>query len=126
MKSLVVKIVSYGLFLWWLTYFLPELWFKVVSGEGTSYGLALVIVAIGLWIMNDVVKKILKIVTVPLNIFTLWLAWFVVNVLVLYVLQFALTQIPWLSVGIELWSFVHVVAVSLLLSIFGRFISFFL
>lgn len=123
MASILIKIVWYGVFLWAMAAYAPELWFGVVSGQGVSYLMSVVIVAIGLWIMNHVVKKILKIITVPLNLFTLGLAGFVVNVLVLYVLQFVLTQLP-VDVGIQLWSFVNVVIVSLLLSVFDRFISF--
>lgn len=126
MLSWLIRIAAYGLALWGVSSYLPQLWFSITAGEGTSYGLALVVVTVAFWIMDHVVKKILKIVTVPLNILTLGLAWFVVNVFLFYVLQVLLESIPGVNVGIELWSFVQVALLSIVLSFAGSFISFLL
>ncbi len=87
-----------------------------------SYGIALAVVAVAFRVMERVVKRILKIVTVPLNVLTLGLAGFVVNVLLFFVLQAVLNVFSGGAVGIELGSLSDVAILSIALSFASSFI----
>lgn len=113
-RSLLVTILSILL----LTWLLPEV--NVVNT------VTLLIAGIVLSLLNVLVKPFLKILFLPINIVTLGLFSWVINVLILYTVLwlvpgFSIQEISLL--GIEFNQFWSVTIVALILSLFGSFLS---
>jgi len=117
LKSLLFSILIYGVFLFALHQY-TNWWFWV---EATEYDIFLtfVLLAILFWIINTIVKGILKILSLPLTYLTFWSFTLVLNVLLLYIFEYVVNWL-WLWIVVNLWNFVQVV----LMSFVSSFIAF--
>ena len=64
------------------------------------------------WILDVIVKRIIKILTLPLNILTLWLFWILINIWFIYLFQYIINNYTNIAT-VQLWTFLQVVIVSI-------------
>jgi len=95
--------------------YLPWLWFQV-SFLNWALEIYLLVWAI-FWFLNVVVKKIIKMLTLPLNILTLWLFSVIINIWFIYLFQFVINTYFQTIATVQLWSFVQVAIVSIVIYI---------
>lgn len=70
------------------------------------------------WILNTIVKPIIKLISLPFIIITVWLFMFVVNTIILYLLEYIFQAMPSLSVVFSVqWGFFSHLFVAVILSI---------
>jgi len=67
------------------------------------------------WFLDVVIKKIIKILTLPLNLLTLWLFSIVVNVLFIYLFQYIVNTNFSNIATVELWTWIQVFIVSVVI-----------
>lgn len=81
-----------------------------------------------LWLINILVKPILKILSFPLYILSLGLIWIVINAIILWLLTYVLNdilQIPWVWYTINSWvNFIIAVAIFTILNMFYSLLFF--
>ncbi len=82
-KKLIVHLIANALGLWWLTKIFPEIF--VINGEGFIYWENLLITSIIFGLINTFIKPLMKLVSFPLMIGSLWLFTFIINALVLII-----------------------------------------
>jgi len=84
LKELLLNIVINGAILFIIHTFIQELWFKVLSSK---YGSIITFVILGavFRFLNMVVKKILKVITLPLKYLTFGLSSIVLNIAIFYI-----------------------------------------
>jgi len=74
------------------------------------------------WFMNDIVKRIARIVTLPLRILTLWLFNIVLNVWFFFIFEWVVnTYVE--SVHVELWSVIQIILLSIVIYILNLFFN---
>jgi len=67
------------------------------------------------WILDVIVKKIVKILTLPLNILTLGLFWIFINILFIYLFQYVINNYEQHLAIVQLWTFVQVLIISIVI-----------
>ena len=67
------------------------------------------------WLLDVIVKKIVKILTLPLNILTLGLFWIFINILFIYLFQYVINNYEQVIATVQLWTFVQVAIVSIVI-----------
>jgi len=67
------------------------------------------------WILDTIVKKIVKILTLPLNLITLGLFSIVINVLFIYVFQYVVNTYFANVATVSLWTWIQVLIVSVVI-----------
>lgn len=79
---------------------------------------ALLITWVVFWLLNSILKPILKLVTLPLIILTLWFFDFLINAFVIYFMESFLKWMPslWVLFEIKWWFFSYII-IALVLSI---------
>lgn len=85
-KHFVITIVINAVLLYVIANHIPELWFKISS----VYQDTLVIfwaLGVGFWIINSLLRSILKALTLPIKYLTLGISWLIINVLLLYIFE---------------------------------------
>ena len=85
-KQFVITIVINAVLLYVVANHIPELWFKISS----VYQDTLIIfwaLGVWFWIVNSLLKSILKALTLPIKYLTLGISWLIINVLLLYVFE---------------------------------------
>ncbi len=112
LKSLLFSVLIYGIFLFALHQYTD--WFRI---EATEYDvfLTFVLLAILFWIVNNVVKAVLKFLSLPLTYLTFWSSVLVLNVILMYVFEY-LVNGSWLWITVKIWNFIQVVLMSLVAS----------
>jgi len=119
LKHLLVNIVINGVVLYLIVKYVPELWLKISHDYGsdnikatyTIFG----ILGIVFWLINSVLKSILKILTLPVRIITLWLSSLVLNIIVLYIFEQTVNYLDvWITA--QLGTLVQTFILSIILS----------
>jgi putative membrane protein len=112
LKSLLFSVLIYGIFLFVLHQYTD--WFWV---EATEYDvfLTFILLAILFWIVNNIVKAVLKFLSLPLTYLTFWSSVLVLNVILMYVFEY-LVNGSGLWITVKIWNFVQVVLMSLVAS----------
>ena len=93
--------------------YLPWLWF-VVNFNVCSLEIFLFVWFL-FWFLDVVIKRIIKILTLPLNLLTLWLFSIVVNVLFIYLFQYIINTNFSNIATVELWTWIQVLIVSVVI-----------
>lgn len=86
LKQSVLSILLWSLALYLIAFYLPWLGFTVQSNYDNVFVIFLFLGVLS-WICNVLVKGVLRLLTLPLSLFTLWLFGFVLNFLLLYVYE---------------------------------------
>ena len=109
-RRLIVSVILYGVTLY-LVHRYSGGWFWV---EATQYDVFLTfgILAAIFWVVNNIVKYILKILTIPLKYLTLGLFSLVLNILIVYIFEFLVNNSS-MWVIVHLWTIVQVFILSL-------------
>jgi len=115
MKSLVRKIIFYGVSLFLLSQLFDGI---KISGGILTYAIG----AIGLSVMFMTIKPILSILTLPLNIATMGLFSFLINAVILYLLTVLVSNIRISSFTFESLSFAGFVVPKIYINTFFAFI----
>ncbi len=115
LKNLLVNIVVNGAVLYCIVNYIPELGFKIQSIYKDTY-IIFGILGIVFWLINSVLKNILKILTLPVRLITLWLSSLVLNIIVLYIFE---QTVNYLDIGviITLGTIVQTFILSVILSV---------
>jgi len=113
-KNLLVNIIINGAVLYAIVYYVPELGFKIQTIYKDTY-IIFGILGIVFWLINSVLKSILKILTLPVRIITLWLSSLLLNIIVLYIFE---QTVNYLDIGItvHLGTLVQTLILSVILS----------
>lgn len=116
LKSLLFSVLIYGIFLFVLHQYTD--WFWV---EATEYDvfLTFILLAILFWIVNNIVKAVLKFLSLPLTYLTFWSSVLILNVILMYVFEY-LVNGSGLWITVKIWNFIQVV----LMSVVASFIAF--
>jgi len=115
LKHSILYIVIGSLLLYVIAEYIPGLWFYVQSEYKDVY-LVFLFLGILSWLINIVIKSILRLITLPINALSFWLFSAATNFTLLYVFeQFVNYLNVWVVVG--LWDVVQVAVLSLTLSI---------
>ena len=117
LKSLLFSVLVYGVYLFLLHQY-TDGWFWV---EATEYDvfLTFTLLAILFWIVNSIVKVVLKFLSLPLTYLTFWSFTLVLNVILLYIFEYFVNWL-WLWIVVHLWNFIQVI----LMSFVSSFIAF--
>jgi len=117
LKSLLFSILVYGVFLFVLHQY-TDWWFWV---EATEYDMFLtfILLAILFWVINTIVKWILKFLSLPLTYLTFWSFTLILNILLMYIFEYFVNG-SWLWIVVHIWNIVQVV----LMSFVASFIAF--
>ena len=92
--------------------------------QATQYNVFLTfgILAAIFWVVNNVVKVILRVLTIPLKYLTLWLFSLVLNMLMMYVFEYLVNNSS-VWVIIHLWTIVQVFILSLAVTVLAFLIK---
>jgi uncharacterized membrane protein YvlD (DUF360 family) len=114
LKNIIVSIFSYALILY-LVYKYSWWWFDV---EATQYNVffTFILLALFFWIVNNIIKIVLKILTIPLKYLTLWSFSLVLNMTMVYLFEYLVNNYS-IGVRIHLGTFVQVFVLSLFISL---------
>ena len=86
LKRSVFSILLWSLVLYLIALYLPGLWFVVQSDYDNIFVIFLFLGFLS-WVCNVLVKWVLRLLTLPLSLFTLWLFGFVLNFMLMYVYE---------------------------------------
>lgn len=94
-KNLIINVVIN----WVILYFIHkyDLWFKVQATRHDVY-MTFLILWFVFWFFNFILKRILKILTLPLKILTFGISSLIINVLVIYIFEYVVN-----TYGVEFW-----------------------
>lgn len=115
----------FSIILYWITLYIIHKysgwWFWV---EATQYDVFLTfgILAAIFWVVNNIVKVVLRILTIPLKYITFGLFSLVLNMLMMYVFEFLVNNSS-MGVIIHLWTIVQVFVLSLVVTIIAFLIK---
>jgi len=85
-KHLLINIIVNGAVLYAIVHYIPELGFKIQTIYKDTY-IIFGILGILFRLINSVLKSILKILTLPIRMITLWLFSLLLNIIVLYIFE---------------------------------------
>ncbi len=97
--------------------YMPFLWFTI-DFKVCSFEIYLFIWFV-FWFLDTIVKAVVKILTLPLNILTLWLFSIVINVLFIYLFQYVINNYMFDIAIVHLWTWVNVLITSVLIRVFN-------
>ncbi|EKE27396.1 MAG: hypothetical protein ACD_3C00213G0005 [uncultured bacterium (gcode 4)] len=100
--SIIINLLISALAVIITAYLLP---WVVVSGFITA-----LLVAIVLWIVNTFIKPLILLLTLPINILTIWLFTFVINALLILLVS---EIVPWFRVNGFWWALLFSIVLSL-------------
>ena len=114
LKHLLVNIIVNGVVLYAIVHYVPELWFKIQTIYKDTY-IIFGILGVVFRLINSVLKSILKILTLPIRLFTLWLFSLLLNIIVLYIFE---QTVNYLDIGIivQLGTLIQTFVLSVILS----------
>lgn len=110
----VLTIIFTALLLWSVDKY-SEGRFWVTSSKYDIY-LTFGFLAVAFFVCNTILKKILKVVTLPLRVLTLWLFSLVLNMAILYIFKYVVNMGDF-GMEVHLWDRVQVFILSFLLMI---------
>lgn len=128
----IKNIITNLLICWWLLWLFSylELWI-IISINKTSVkmleitdidaliNIIITFICLGwvFWILNSPIKKILTIVSIPINIITLWVFSLVINMLIFYIFQAFINQQFSPELSIQLGSIIQIFILSCIMSV---------
>ncbi len=115
LRELIISIIINAIILFFVSTFIPELGFKVISSSYWALATFFILWTI-FWFLNIVIKKILKIITLPLKYLTLWLSSLIINIGMFYLFELVLRSYD-IGILIQLWSILQVFLLSLTITI---------
>lgn len=128
--KVIRNLISNVIFCWWLLFAFAyfDLWIEILfqnmsiaqfqfSSENIgSVVMVFLILGIVFWIINFPIKKILSVLTLPINALTLWIFSLILNIVVFYIFQWiANTYIA--DITVNLWTIIQTLILSLLMSL---------
>ncbi len=128
--KVIRNLISNVIFCWWLLFAFAyfDLWIEILfqnmsiaqfqfSSENiVSVVMVFLILGIVFWIINFPIKKILSVLTLPINALTLWIFSLILNIVVFYIFQWiANTYIA--DITVNLWTIIQTLILSLLMSL---------
>lgn len=128
--KVIRNLISNVIFCWWLLFAFAyfDLWIEILfqnmsvaqfqfSSENiVSVVMVFLILGIVFWIINFPIKKILSVLTLPINALTLWIFSLILNIVVFYIFQWiANTYIA--NITVNLWTIIQTLILSLLMSL---------
>lgn len=75
------------------------------------------------WLIYDIIRYILKFITIPLNAISFWIVHLILNVWVLYLIA-PITRAIDNTIMIQMWSILEVTIMAILLSLVGLIIKY--
>jgi len=119
-RHLLLSILFYGVALY-LIHKYSDGWLII---QATQYNVFLTfgILAAIFWVVNNVVKVILKVLTIPLRFITLWLFSLVLNILMMYIFEYLVNNSS-VWVIIHLWTIIQVFILSLAVTVLAFLIK---
>lgn len=114
-KELIVSIIIYGAILFIVYNFIPKLGFNIVASKYNiifTFGILWAI----FWFLNTIVKKILKIITLPLKILTLGLSSLLINIIIFYAFEFLVNYFQ-MGIVIGLGTIIQVIILALIITL---------
>ncbi|MFA7298282.1 MAG: phage holin family protein [Candidatus Absconditabacterales bacterium] len=114
LKHLLINIVINGIVLYAIVNYVPELGFKIQSVYKDTY-IIFGILGIVFWLINSVLKSILKILTLPIRLVTLGLSSLLLNIIVLYIFEQVVNYLD-LGIVIQLGTLIQTFILSVILS----------
>lgn len=114
LKQFIVNIVINSVILYLVVKYVPELWF-IVKSEYKDIFVVFGILWFIFWLFNSVLKKILKILTLPIQFLTLWLFSLLLNLVIFYIFW---RSVNYLDIGItlQLWTLLQTFILSLVIT----------
>lgn len=85
-KHFVITIIINAILLYMIVNYIPELWFKITSVYQDSIVIFWAL-WVGFWIINSLLRSILKALTLPIKYLTLGISWLIINVVLLYIFE---------------------------------------
>ena len=118
-KNLIANIVICGALLFVFNYYSIWIKFSFTNSEIGNSIIALVwmflILWFVFWVFNSPIKRILKLLSCPVNFLTLWLASIVINVLVFYLFAYVVNNYLDLGVAVQLWEIWQTLVLSVIM-----------
>jgi putative membrane protein len=114
LKHLLINIIVNGAVLYAIVHYVPELGFKITSIYKDTY-IIFGILGIVFWLINSVLKNILKILTLPIRVFTLGLFSLIINLGVLYIFEQTVNYLD-VGIGVQLGTIIQTAILSIILS----------
>ncbi len=113
-KELIISILINAILLYVASEYLPELGFGLVSSQYPA------IITFGIlwsifWFLNNIIKTILKTVTLPLKILTLGLSSLIINIGIFYLFKYVLDSST-LWIAIQLGNILQVFILSIIIT----------
>lgn len=115
LKELIINILLNAIILFLVSTFIPELWFKIISSRYWTIITFFILWAI-FWFLNMIVKKVLKIITLPLKYLTLGLSSVLINIGMFYIFEIILRSYD-IGILIQLWGILQVLILSLAITV---------
>jgi uncharacterized membrane protein YvlD (DUF360 family) len=114
-KQTIINIVINSVMLYIISYYVPELWFSISSSEYDIF-VTFWFLWIVLWLFNSILKRILKILTLPIKYITLWLSSLIINILIFYLFEYAVNSSE-IWIAISMWTLTQVIILSLIITV---------
>ena len=67
------------------------------------------------WFLDIVLKRIIKILSLPLNILTLWILWVIINIWFIYLFAYIINTYYWSIASVHVWTVIQVFIMSILI-----------
>ena len=120
-KNLIANVGICGALLFLFNYYSIGIKIEFSNPEMQKSIITLVWAFLILWfvfrVFNSPIKRILKILSCPVNFLTLWLASIVINVLVFYLFQYAVNNYLDLWMTVTLWQIWQTLILSFIMAI---------
>lgn len=110
MIKLLLSFIVYGIIFWFINKFSFIFWFSI----NDSY-LAYIFVWWIAYMINKIIRPIITFLAIPINIVTLWLTWTLINVWMVYILQYIVNYLIW-EQTIQITSMFWIFLLSIILS----------
>lgn len=113
LRSLLFSVLVYWIFLFVLHQYTD--WRFWVEATEYDVFLTFILLAVLFRIVNNLVKWILKFLSLPLTYLTFWSSVLVLNVILMYVFEYLVNGL-WLWITVHIWNFIQVVLMSFVAS----------
>jgi putative membrane protein len=116
-KSMIKNLIINVVINWVILYIVHKynLWFKVQATRYDVY-MTFIILWFVFWFFNFILKRILKILTLPLKILTFGLSSIIINVLVIYLFEYVVNNYNF-GILISLWTVLQVLVLSFIITL---------
>lgn len=119
-RKILGKVLLYALLVWFIVTYWHEYNFSplLVSSDGTLNELFVYVILWALfWIIYDLIRRVVQIVTKPLSRITLWLVGVLINIVAIYGFAYIVSFVLELGIVVEVWTPLEIVLFSLIVRI---------